>query len=166
MIITLRGLKERSEIDNLFSFYSKVLKKTPIPYFSKRIYNSLYATEDIRVAEEDSNIVGSITVFRRFMYWNNKILPYAGIGNVATLPEKQGLGIATEVMKDALDYLFKLSLNISILFTGINSFYKKFSFIAINTFQATFYIQDINIKDYSIRNFNMDNLESVSIIYE
>ncbi|HEX3073210.1 MAG TPA: GNAT family N-acetyltransferase, partial [Ignavibacteriales bacterium] len=128
----IRGLETSGELQKLYSFYPKVFKKTPLDFFVRRIENDPYLQlGDIRIAEEDGGITSSVAVIRRTMYWGGESVPFGGIGNVSSLPEKRGTGIASAVMNDAIKYMKGMDLNVSILFTGINPFYEKFRFVTV-----------------------------------
>ncbi len=167
MTTIIRGIKELSELQKLFSFYNKVFIKTPLVFFTKRIINDPYLfLDDIRIAEENNEITGSVTVFRRNMYWKNKVIAFGGIGNVSTLPEKRSCGIATKTMQDAISYIENIPFDITILFTGINSFYERFNFFTIPTYYLTFHITDIQKSEYQIRFFSESDLDIISTIYD
>ncbi len=164
----IRGIEKSAELENLFTFLQKVFIKTPLDYFKKRINNDPWLIlNDIRIAEENNEIVSSVSVFRRKMHWRGKPVNFAGIGNVSTLPDKRGRGLSSEVMKNAIKYIKENSISTAILFTGINSFYELFDFFTISAYYLTFHIKDQKEKTrYSIRNFIETDLEKVSTIYD
>jgi predicted acetyltransferase len=166
MDLLVRGLRNISEYERLYTYYSKTFVKTPPEYFKKRIDNDPYLVpEDIRIAEEEGSITSSVVVLRRSMHWNYKQTPFIGIGNVSTLPEKRGNNLASIVMKDALQYSGNKKDNISILFTGINSFYEKFNYFTILAYHIIFIVKELNWNGYSIRNFDKSDLIYISKIY-
>jgi predicted N-acetyltransferase YhbS len=163
----IRGLETSGELQKLYSFYPKVFKKTPLDFFIRRIENDPYLQlGDIRIAEEDGGIASSVTVVRRTMYWGGESVPFGGIGNVSSLPEKRGTGMASAVMNDALDHIKKIGLNVSILFTGINPFYEKFRFVIVPARIMRFKMLKKYESNYTIRNFSYADLEKVSAIYK
>ncbi len=167
MEMILRGLNDTSELLNLFSYYTKAFVITPLDYFTKRINNDPYLIPtDIRIAEYNEEIVGSVTVFRRKMYWNNKEIAFGGIANVSTLPEKRGSGVAQKTMDDALKYIDNIPFGVVILFTGINAFYEKFNFFTIPTQHLVFQMESNQDSDYMVRSFVKSDLIEVSEIYE
>ncbi|HEX3074135.1 MAG TPA: GNAT family N-acetyltransferase [Ignavibacteriales bacterium] len=163
----IRGLKKPSELKKLYSFYPKVFKKTPLDFFVRRIENDPYLQlGDIRIAEENNEIASSITVVRRKMYWGSENISFGGIGNVSSLPEKRGTGIASAVMNDAIEYMKGMDLNVSILFTGINPFYEKFRFVTVPAHIMRFEMLKKYESEYTVRNFSYADLEKVSAIYK
>jgi len=167
MALILRGLKNRGELDRILQFYPAVFTKTPLSYFSSRLLNDPYLKpDDIRIAEENGEILSTITVYRRKMYWRGKTVDFAGIGNVATRPDKRGLGLSSKVMRDSIDYIKKLNIPIVILFTGINQFYERYNFFTIPAFQVKFLIQSSDISQFNIRRFRQEDLEEIQRFYE
>ncbi len=167
MELILRGLNDTSELPKLFSYYPKAFVKTPLDYFTKRINNDPYLIPaDIRIAGYNEEIIGSVTVFRRKMYWNNKEIAFGGIGNVSTLPEKRGSGVAQSTMDDALKYIDNIPFGVVILFTGINAFYEKFNFSTIPAQHLVFQVKSNEYSDYIVRSFMKSDLIEVSEIYE
>jgi predicted N-acetyltransferase YhbS len=166
MTAIIRNLGKSAEIEKLFSFYPKVFKKTPITFFTRRINNDPYLIlNDIRIAEENEKIVSSVTVFRRKMHWKGQAIHFAGIGNVSTLPEKRGCGLASNIIKDTIKYIEEIPLNMVILFTGINDFYKKFNFFTIPTYHLKFQLLDEPRHKYTIRNYSKYDFPKISRIY-
>lgn len=164
--INIRGLTNKGEINKLFKYYPKVFKITPLEYFVSRISdNPNLSPEDIRIAEVDNNILSSVTVYRKKMYWKDGIIPFAGIGNVSTIAEYRGEGLALKVMKDALQYIEEKQINLSILFTDINKFYEKLNYFTIPLFQIEFKIVENNFFDYEIKDYSPSELQSVSKLY-
>jgi predicted acetyltransferase len=168
MAVVIRGLRDFGELEKLYSLYSKVFLKTPLPFFTKRINNDPYMVlSDFRVAEEVKEIVSSVAVIRRKMHWKGGSLPFAGIGNVSTLPEKRDHGFSSMLMNDALKYIKDNFFEVSILFTGINPFYERFNYFTIKSYYLTFHVPDEEERTkYNIRNFTENDLNKVSVIYD
>jgi predicted acetyltransferase len=163
---TLRGLKDKTEYEKLYAFYPKVFVKTPLSFFIARIENDSYMLpEDIRIAEEDGNIISSVAVLKRKMNWGNSIVSFAGIGNVSTLPEKRGNNLATLLMKDAISYSKAINPHSIILFTGINPFYEKLGFFTIPAYHIVFNINNACNDNYLIRDFNFHDMPSIGKLY-
>ncbi|RKY81686.1 hypothetical protein DRQ07_03405 [candidate division KSB1 bacterium] len=164
--MVVRGLNGENEIKDLLGFYKKSFVKTPISYFEKRIKNDPYLIPaDIRIAEIKGEISSSITVYRRKMWWKGEVIDFGGIGNVATLPDKRGQGLSSQLMNDSVKYMKELSLPISILFTGINKFYEKFNYFVIPAYQLKLKIADNNNSDFSVREFRAEDITRVMEIY-
>lgn len=167
MMIQIRGLNNSDELIKIFEFYPKVFLKTPINTIADRIVNdSLMLPCDIRIAEENDNILSSITIFKRNMNWGNKVIKIAGIGNVSTIPEKRKLGLASQVMNDVLEYIDEMQVELSILFTGINKYYEKFKFFTIPSYHLSFEINRYRNSQFSISNYSLDDLDSISKLYD
>jgi predicted N-acetyltransferase YhbS len=87
--------------------------------------------DDTRVLVKDGKIISSVQVFPRTMYCRGEKIGFGGIGNVATLPSEREKGYAGRVLRDALEYIRKKKLPVSLLTTTINSYYEKFGFQTI-----------------------------------
>lgn len=127
----IRGLKEE-EIITVCEMLSCAYRERPggrwldPEFFLRFILNDpFYSPELVRVVEEDGRIVSSVRIFERELYGRERHLRLAGIGNVGTLPEYRGRGLATALLQDALLTMEKRGADISILFTGSPAFYER-----------------------------------------
>ncbi len=161
----IRGL-EKEELNRIFDFYPLVFKKTPLKYFTSRLLADPYLKGgDIRIAEESGEILSSVTVYRRQMHWEGKIVQFGGIGNVSTHPDHRGKGLSSKLIEDAINYMKKLGFPISILFTGINSFYEKFGYFTVPAFKAKIKIEGKREYSWEVREFEEEDLLRISQIY-
>ena len=78
-----------------------------------------------RVAVADGRIVGYVRIFARTMLVRGVPVPAGGIGSVATDARAQHGGIATTLLKDAIDVMRREGMALSFLFTGIPGFYER-----------------------------------------
>lgn len=87
--------------------------------------NSQY--QDIFIAMEQNHIIGSVRVFKRWMYLEGQEVPFLGIGEVCTDVHYRGRGIIRELFKRIFEnypdgYAFYM------LSTDIFPFYEQFGF--------------------------------------
>ena len=167
MGIVIRGLKTKDELEKLVQLLPTVFTKTPLKFFTSRFFNDPYLHfGDVRVAEENGEFISTVTVFRRKMWWQGECIEFGAIGNVATVPEKRGLGLSSTLMKDAINLMKKLSFPLSVLFTGINPFYEKFGYFTIPAHTAVIFPEADRKLKFSIRKFNNNDLGQVAELYE
>jgi len=78
-----------------------------------------FKKEEALVAEHKGRIVGHVQlVFREIKLGRKTFITTGGIANVSTHPDYRGKGIATKLMKMALDRCKELKIPLSSLFTG------------------------------------------------
>ncbi len=167
MAITIRGLKTGQELEQLVQLLPTVFTSTPLKFFAARFFNDPNLRfGDVRVAEETGEFVSTVTVYRRKMWWQGESIEFGAIGNVATVPEKRGLGLSSALMNDAITLMKKLSFPLSVLFTGINPFYEKFGYFTIPAHTAVIFPNADRKLKFSIRKFNNNDLVQVAELYE
>ncbi len=161
----VRGL-ERREFGKLLDFYSKVFRKTPRRYFESRLYSDPCIRDgDVKVVEEEGQIVSSVMFYRRKMWWSGRKIPFAGIANVATLPEWRGRGLSSLLMEKVLEQVREEGFAAALLFTSINSFYERFGFFTIPCFTATFEVKGRPDEPWKVREFSTRDLLKVAQLY-
>jgi len=164
--ISVHGLKSVVELDKVYKLYQEVFLKTPMDFFTGRIENDANLNiEDIRVAEANNNILSSVVLFRRQMYWNKSAQPFFGIANVATQPNARGKGLSSLVIKDAIEYSVLNNAGSVILFTGINPFYERLNFFTVKTYNLSINIANTSKVEHKVRRFSGKNLNDIMNIY-
>ena len=86
-----------------------------------------HSMSDHIVAEIDGKIVGHIAIFKKNVLYYGQPLLMGDIANVCTIPEERGKGIASQLMKHALDKMRKEGYVLSSL-GGRPKFYSRFGF--------------------------------------
>lgn len=81
-----------------------------------------------RVAIVDGRIAGYVRIFARTMLVRGVPVAAGGIGSVATHPDARHAGIATALLRDALDQMRNEGMAVSFLFTGIAGFYERLGY--------------------------------------
>ena len=75
-------------------------------YFSNHWHNDPWRDpEGIRIAVDDSTIVSTVRVFIRKMFLHGEPVTVGGIGEVSTRPEYQRRGLATQLLKDSIQFM-------------------------------------------------------------
>lgn len=85
-------------------------------YFSNHWHNDPWKdVEGIRVAMDDGTIVSTVRVFIRKMYFHGEPISVGGIGEVSTRPEYRKRGLATQLLKDSIQFMEDRQIAISML---------------------------------------------------
>ncbi|MDE0484626.1 MAG: GNAT family N-acetyltransferase [Candidatus Poribacteria bacterium] len=88
-------------------------------YFSNHWHNDPWKdVEGIRVAVDDGKIVSTVRVFIRKMYFHGEPISVGGIGEVSTRPEYRTRGLATQLLKDSIQFMEDRQIAISMLHGG------------------------------------------------
>jgi len=75
-------------------------------YFSNHWHNDPWRDpEGIRIAVDDGTIVSTVRVFIRKMFLHGEPVTVGGIGEVSTRPEYQRRGLATQLLKDSIQFM-------------------------------------------------------------
>lgn len=86
-------------------------------YFSNHWHNDPWRdAEGIRVAVDKGTIVSTVRVFIRKMFLHGEPITVGGIGEVSTRPEYQRRGIATQLLKDSIQFMEDRDIAVSLLF--------------------------------------------------
>lgn len=143
----------------------------------ERIEYFIHQTEDdsthrlrhTRVAEADGRIVSHVRIFKRRMLVRGVTLPVGGIGSVATYPEYEGRGLATALLRDAIERMEGAGYALSFLFTGLLGFYGRLGWRvvpqAIHTAQPEEVAGLSSAADVVARPFTSADLPAVARIY-
>jgi predicted N-acetyltransferase YhbS len=81
-----------------------------------------------RVVLLDGEVAAYVRIFARTMLVGGRPLPAGGIGSVATHPGARGRGLASALMRDAIEQMRRERMQVSFLFTGIPRFYAPFGY--------------------------------------
>ena len=75
-------------------------------YFSNHWHNDPWRDpEGIRVAVDKGTIISTVRVFIRKMFLHGEPVTVGGIGEVSTRPEYRRRGIATQLLKDSIEFM-------------------------------------------------------------
>lgn len=85
-------------------------------YFSNHWHNDPWKdVEGIRVAVDDGKIVSTVRVFTRKMFLHGEPITVGGIGEVSTRSEYRKRGLATQLLKDSIQFMEDRNIAISLL---------------------------------------------------
>lgn len=86
-------------------------------YFSNHWHNDPWRdAEGIRVAIDNGTIVSTVRVFIRKVFLHGEPITIGGIGEVSTRPEYRRRGIATQLLKDSIQFMEDRDIVVSVLF--------------------------------------------------
>ncbi len=80
---------------------------------------------DVWVAAEGARLVSCVQIFPRKLLVRGKSVPAGGIGTVFTHPDRRARGMASAVMRAAMEDLRARRLELGLLFAGPVPFYEK-----------------------------------------
>ena len=126
-------------------------------YFSNHWYNDPWKDfEGIRVALDAGKIVSTVRVFIRKMYLHGQPISVGGIGEVSTRHEYRKRGLATQLLKDSIQFMEDRNIAISMLhgnqriysgegWESVPRYYAKKTLFAAK--QQVWKVRPVNFKD-------------------
>ncbi len=126
-------------------------------YFSNHWHNDPWKdVEGIRVAVDDGKIVSTVRVFIRQMYFHGEPISVGGIGEVSTRPEYRKRGLATQLLKDSIQFMDDRQIVISVLhgsqriyseegWESVPRYYAKKTFLGKK--QQEWHVRPVNFQD-------------------
>lgn len=138
-------------------------------YFSNHWHNDPWRdAEGIRVALDNGTIVSTVRVFLRKMFLQGETIPVGGIGEVSTHPEYRRRGIATQLLKDAVQFMESRGILISSLH-GSQRIYSIEGWESVPRYIAKHPIHAKENTDWEIRPANFDDtaeVQRIAALYE
>ncbi|ADQ05848.1 GCN5-related N-acetyltransferase [Caldicellulosiruptor hydrothermalis 108] len=128
-----RTLKE-SELEKWFYHCASVFGENRnldfwLDYFKRHYFNDPFRDiNSIFVAADGSSIASTVRLFYRKIYFHGKEITVGGIGEVSTKPQYRGMGLASKLLRMAIDTMREKKLSISILFASLHNFYGKLGY--------------------------------------
>ncbi len=126
--LTLRTAR-RDDLPAIYDLLEQCFPEAPRTLFvAQTEADSTFRLRHARVAVLDSRIAGYVRIFARTMRVRGVPLPAGGIGSVATAPDARHAGIASMLMRDAIERMRRDGIAVSFLFTGIPGFYERLGY--------------------------------------
>jgi len=94
-------------------------------------HDPLLGHEDTLVATDDGRIVAAVQIFTRTIRLRGEPVLLGGIGSVGTHPEFERRGLATSLLRRAIDEMRQRGMLLSLLFSGRTSFYQRLGWVQI-----------------------------------
>jgi predicted N-acetyltransferase YhbS len=118
-----------SELPQVHDLLGRAFPEAPRDMFVRQTQDGTFRVRHGRVAaDSDGRIFGWVRIFQREMWIGTQHLPVGGIGQVATDRFARRQGIATALLRDAIDIMQKEGMVVSFLFTGIPGFYERLGY--------------------------------------
>ena len=125
----IRSIRNEAELEQVFDLCDAAFDDTPREFFVASVREDpSWEPWQTRVLVENGQILSSVQIFAREIRFHDAWVPCGGVGNVATHPAARGRGYASLVMQDVLQTLRDREFSLSVLFTGIFSFYARFGY--------------------------------------
>jgi hypothetical protein len=122
-----------------------------------------------QVAECDGRLVSSVHICKRIVGCGDMSLTMGGIANVATLPEYRGRGYNAGCLKNAIEVMEADAMDFSLLFTGLNEYYRKFGYVDIKRSRATVHVRsdyEAHASKYLVRPAISADIPMIRRIYD
>ncbi len=134
--------------------------------------DSSYRLSQTRVVVVNDRVVSTLRVWERRIRIGASLVTMGGIGGVCTHPKYRGVGYASALMQQTIDYLKTTGYDLGVLFTIIpEEFYHKFGWTTfpLHGFTAKFnsVMTVEKPSDWQIRDFNSEtDLDAVASIHD
>ncbi len=159
------------DFDEIIALERKAFPSVPEEMIRSFAFNDPWGRlEHTRVAEIDGELASIVRIVKRPIRLGGVTVWLGGISGVGTLPKHRGKGCASACLRDALDYMKRHSMPVSMLFCVINEFYARLGF---QTLPVTRYsvalegVPEAAPEEFSIRQASWErDLEAVADIFE
>ena len=167
----IRGVHE-SELEEMVNLQCLVFRPDGHErYWGYVRGDSSYRHDQSRVVVVNGGIVATLRMWERRMRIGSCIVRMGGIGGVCTHPDYRGVGYATALMKDTIDYMRTVGYDLGVLFSIIPcEFYRKLGWesFPLEGFRITRQRSiELGETDWQIEPFDEErDLEAVAMLYD
>ena len=134
--------------------------------------DSSYRPSQTRVVVVNDRVVSTLRVWERRMRVGASLVTMGGIGGVCTHPNYRGVGYASALMRDTIDYLRLMGCDLGVLFTIIpETFYRRLGWTSLPLHSFTVkcnvarHVADLSA--WRVTNFNSEtDLDAVAALYD
>ncbi len=135
--------------------------------------DSSYRLPQTRVVVVNDTVVSTLRVWERRMRVGASLVTMGGIGGVCTHPKYRGVGYASALMRDTIDYLRTTGCDIGALFSIIpEAFYRRLGWtsLPLHGFQLTSYSETTAMaasSEWQVTDFNpKTDLDAVAALHD
>ena len=134
--------------------------------------DSSYRLPQTRVVVVNDRVISTLRVWERRMRVGDSLVTMGGIGGVCTHPNYRGVGYASALMRDTIDYLRTMGCDLGVLFTIIpEAFYHRLGWtsLPLHGFNLTCdsATRLTDAADWQITNFDPEtDLDAVAALYD
>jgi len=129
-------------------------------------HDPMLGLDDTLVACDGDRLVSSVQIFTRSIQVGGEVLPLGGIGSVATHPDYEHRGIATQVLRRAIAEMERRGMALSLLFTMRTSFYERLDWRRIDHHVWVFRADASERAEAGGRAFERSDLDEVKALHE
>lgn len=121
----------------------------------------------ILVAVHDGELVSSVSIFYRIMMLGGEQVKMGAIGAVCTKPEYRGRGLASRLLQHAADFMRDHGIQISLLTSGIWSFYEKLGWQNVDWIWkvADFEVDHAEPEEFVVRPISSMDMDAIKLLY-
>ncbi len=134
--------------------------------------DSSYRLPQTRVVVVNDKVVSTLRVWERRMRVGASLVTMGGIGGVCTHPNYRGVGYASALMRDTIDYLRLTGCDLGVLFTIIPEvFYRRLGWTSLPlhsfTVKCNVARHVANLSAWQVTDFNPEtDLDAVAALYD
>ena len=134
--------------------------------------DSSYRLPQTRVVVVNDTVISTLRVWERRMQVGASLVTMGGIGGVCTHPQYRGVGYASALMRDTINYLGMIGCDIGALFTIIPAdFYRRLGWtsLPLHGFSLTCNAatRTVNASGWQLTDFNPEtDLDAVARLYD
>ena len=134
--------------------------------------DSSYRLPQTRVVVVNDKVVSTLRVWERRMRVGASLVTMGGIGGVCTHPNYRGVGYASALMRDTIDYLRMTGCDLGVLFTIIpEAFYQRLGWTSLPLHSFTVKCDTVgrvaDASAWQVTDFNPEtDLDAVAVLYD
>ena len=134
--------------------------------------DSSYRLPQTRVVVVNDTVVSTLRVWERRMRVGTSLVTMGGIGGVCTHPNYRGVGYASALMRDTINYLRTTGCDLGVLFSIIpEAFYRRLGWITLplHGFNVSCNLgtREVDSSEWQITDFNPEtDLDAVASLYD
>lgn len=134
--------------------------------------DSSYKLSQTRVVVVNDRIISTLRVWERRIRIGASLVTMGGIGSVCTHPHYRGVGYASALMRDTIDYLETTGCDLGVLFTIIpEAFYSRLGWTSLPlhgfNVSCNSAARVVDAFDWQITDFNPEtDLDAVAALYD
>lgn len=134
--------------------------------------DSSYRLPQTRVVVVNDRVISTLRVWERRIRVGTSLVTMGGIGSVCTHPHYRGVGYASALMRDTIDYLRTTGCDLGVLFTIIpEAFYHRLGWTSLPlhgfnlTYDSATRVEDSS--EWQVTDFNPEtDLDAVAALYD
>jgi predicted acetyltransferase len=121
----------------------------------------------ILVAVDNGKIISTVQIYCRYTMLGAQEIKTGCVGGVCTKPDYRGRGLASQLLNNAVDLMNEMEFHISMLTSGIGSFYERLGWRNVNWNWKTtnFNVDDTAHEELTVRPIRAEDVDFIKILY-